>query len=242
MNIDFNQIIQKKLTQMEDEGIIQKKIEDALEKSIMDAIDSQLGSYSFKNALGKQMEDGISQVAKDCGLSAYNGFIAEKVKAILSGIVSDDLGKKIETAVSGVLVQRYDGIKLSDIFKRYREHVMDNTNDSEKYDRQEFTMDLDAHEGYSGDFTHYTCKFSPNSDYDPDDSDSIEIRFCQYKDEPCSISSLTMGGLDMSKTLNIGYLDQFDQFLVNLLLNKTKIIMDVDSAQDAAEDNAYIDY
>lgn len=27
MNTDFNQIIQKKLTQMEDEGIIQKKIE-----------------------------------------------------------------------------------------------------------------------------------------------------------------------------------------------------------------------
>lgn len=242
MNIDFNQIIQKKLTQMEDEGIIQKKIEDALEKSIMDAIDSQLGSYSFRNALGKQMEDGISMVAKDCGLSAYNGFIAEKVKAILSGIVSDDLGKKIETAVSGVLVQRYDGIKLSDIFKRYRENVMESASDSEKYDRQEFTMELDAHEGYSGNFIHCTCKFSPEPDYDPDDSDSIEIRFCQYKDEPCSISSLTMGGLDMSKTLNIGYLDQFDQFLVNLLLNKTKIIMDVDSAQDAAEDNAYIDY
>ena len=123
MNIDFNEIVQQKLAQMEAEGVIQKKIEDALEKSIMDAIDSQLGSYSFKNALGKQMEDGISQVAKDCGLSAYNGFVAEKVKAILSDIVSDDLSKKIETAVSGVLVQRYEGIKLSDVFKRYREQL-----------------------------------------------------------------------------------------------------------------------
>ena len=46
----------------------------------------------------------------------------------------------------------------------------------------------------------------------------------------------------MSKTLNIGYWDQFKQFLVNLFLNKTQIIMDVDSAEDAAEDNAYIDY
>ena len=242
MNIDFSQVVQQKLAQMEDEGVIQKKIEDALEKSIMDAIDFQLGAYSFKSALGKQMEDGISQLAKDCGLSAYNGFIAEKVKAILSGIVSDDLGKKIETAVSGVLVQRYDGIKLSDIFKRYREHVMDSTDDSQKYDRQEFTMELEENLGYSGNFTHYTCKFSPEPDYDPDDSDSIEIRFCQYKDEPCNISSLTMGGLDMSKTLSIGYLDPFDQFLANLFLNKTKIIMDADDAADAADDKAYIDY
>ena len=147
MNIDFNQIIQKKLTQMEDDGVIQKKIEAALEKSIMDAIESELGSYSFRNALGKQLEDGVSIVAKDCGLSAYNSFLAAKVKDIISGIASDDLGKKIETAVSGVLVQRYDGIKLSDIFKRYRENVMESASDSEKDDRQTFTMELDAHGG-----------------------------------------------------------------------------------------------
>ena len=243
MNIDFNEIVQQKLAQMEAEGVIQKKIEDALEKSIMDAIDSQLGSYSFKSALGKQMEDGIYQVAKDCGLSAYNGFIAEKVKAILSGIVSDDLGKKIEAAVSGVLVQRYEGIKLSDIFKRYREHVMDSTDDSEKYDRQEFTMGLKINEGYTGSFTYYECKFSPESEYDADDYDSVEVRFSQYRNEQtASISSLTIGGLDMSKTLKFGCLDPFDQFLVNLFLNKTEIILDTDAAEDAAEDNAYIDY
>lgn len=243
MNIDFNEIVQQKLAQMEADGVIQKKIEDALEKSIMDAIDSQLGSYSFRNALSKQMNDGISQVAKDCGLSAYNGFIAEKVKAILSGIVSDDLGKKIEEAVSGVLVQRYEGIKLSDIFKRYREHVMDRTDDSEKEDRQEFTMELEISEDYTGSFTHYTCKFCPEPEYDADDYDAVEVRFSQYRNEQtASIRSLTIGGLDMSKTLKFGCLDQFDQFVVNLFLNKTEIILDADDAEDAAEDNAYIDY
>lgn len=243
MNIDFNEIVQQKLAQMEAEGVIQKKIEDTLGKSIMDAIDSQLGSYSFKNALAKQMEDGISQVAKDCGLSAYNGFISEKVKAILSGIVSDDLGKKIETAVSGILVQRYEGIKLSDIFKRYREQVMNSTDYSEKEDRQEFTMELEIEESYTGSFTYYTCKFCPEPEYDADGYDSVEVRFSKYGNEQtASIRSLTIGGLDMSKTLKFGYLNPFDQFLVNLFLNKTEIIMDVDSAQDAAEDNAYIDY
>lgn len=243
MNIDFNEIVQQKLAQMEAEGVIQKKIEDTLGKSIMDAIDSQLGSYSFKNALAKQMEDGISQVAKDCGLSAYNGFIAEKVKAILSGIVSDDLGKKIETAVSGILVQRYEGIKLSDIFKRYREHVMNSTDYSEKEDRQEFTMELEIKKGYTGNFTYYTCKFCPEPEYDADDYDSVEVRFSKYGNEQtASIRSLTIGGLDMSKTLKFGCLDPFDQFLVNLFLNKTEIIVDADAAENAAEDNAYIDY
>ena len=243
MNIDFNEIVQQKLAQMEAEGVIQKKIEDALEKSIMDAIGSQLGSYSFRNALGKQMEDGISEVAKDCGLSAYNSFVAEKVKAILSGIVSDDLSKKIETAVSGVLVQRYEGIKLSDVFKRYRENVMNSTDDSKKEDRQEFTMELEISDSYTGSFTYYTCKFCPEPEYDADDYDAVEVRFSQYRNEQTApISSLTIGGLDMSKTLKFGYLDPFDQFIVNLFLNKTKIIVDADAAENAAEDNAYIDY
>ena len=243
MNIDFNRIIQKKLTQMDVEGVIQKKIEDTLEKSIMDAIDSQLGSYSFRNALGKQMEDGISKVARDCGLSAYNGFVAEKVKAILSGIASDDLSKKIETAVSGILVQRYEGIKLSDVFKRYREHVMNSTDDSEKEDRQEFTMELEIRESYTGSFTYYTCKFCPEPEYDADDYDAVEVRFSQCRNEQTApIGSLTIGGLDMSKTLKFGCLDQFDQFLVNLFLSKTEIIVDADAAEDAAKNNAYIDY
>ncbi len=46
----------------------------------------------------------------------------------------------------------------------------------------------------------------------------------------------------MSKTLKFRCLDPFDQFLVNLFLNKTEIILDADAAEDAAEDNAYIDY
>ena len=243
MNIDFNEIVQQKLAQMEAEGVIQKKIENALEKSIMDAIDSQLGSYSFQNALGKQLEDGVSRLAKDCGLSAYNGFIAERVKDIISGLASDDMSKKIENAVRGVLVRRYEGMKLSDIFKRYRKHVMDTVDESEQYDRQEFIMELEINESYTGSFTYYTCKFCPEPEYDADDYDSVEVRFFQCRNEQtASISSLTIGGLDMSKTLKFHCLDPFDQFLVNLFLNKTEIILDADAAEDAAENNAYIDY
>lgn len=243
MNIDFNQVIQQKLDQMEAEGVIQKKIEDALEKAIMNAIDSQLGSYSFQNAIGKQLEDGVSRLAKDCGLSAYNGFIAERVKDIISGLASDDMSKKIENAVRGVLVRRYEGMKLSDIFKRYREHVMNSTDYSEKEDRQEFTMELEISEGYTGSFTYYKCKFCPEPEYDADDYDAVEVRFSQYRNEQtASIGSLTIGGLDMSKTLKFGYLDPFDQFLVNLFLNKTEIIVDADDAEDAASDCNYIDY
>ena len=46
----------------------------------------------------------------------------------------------------------------------------------------------------------------------------------------------------MSKTLKFGFLDQFNQFVANLFLNKTEIILDADAAEDAAKDNAYLDY
>lgn len=94
MNIDFNEVIRKKLEQMEADGVIQKKIEDALEESIMKAIDDQLGNWQFRSSLGKQLEASVSKVAADCGLSAYNTFITERVKVIVEQLASEDLAKK----------------------------------------------------------------------------------------------------------------------------------------------------
>ena len=49
MNIDVSKIIQDKLVQLEADGVIQKKIEDTLEKVISDAITSEINCYSFRS-------------------------------------------------------------------------------------------------------------------------------------------------------------------------------------------------
>lgn len=239
MNIDFNEVIQNKLQQMEAEGVIQKKIEESLEASIMKAIDDQLSNWQFRNSLGKQLEEGISRVASDCGLSAYNTFITEKVRAIVDVMASEDLGKKIETAVSEILVQRYENVKLSDIFHRFREYVMEHVDASDKYERQNFVSRLDVRE--SGCFTCYTCKFSEQSEWDPEDSDSIEIRFSRYREDKTRVGSITIGRYDVKNSLRLGYMSEFERFVTNLYFNGNEIEMDVEEV-DATNDDSYIDY
>ena len=95
MNIDIGKIINDKLEKMKKERVIENKIEEVVEKTILSVITENLSSYSFKNEISKQLEQSIHDVVGDIGLSAYNGFIAEKVKEIVSQEYERDLVEKI---------------------------------------------------------------------------------------------------------------------------------------------------
>lgn len=239
MNIDFNQIVNQKLLQMEQDGVIQQKIESALEKSIMDAIDNQLGSWQFKDSLGKQLQEGVSSVAKDCGLAAYNTFITERVKVIVDQLASEDLGKKIEAAVDEILVQRYENVKLSDIFRRYREYVMNAVDERDKYDRQNFVSELDIRE--NGVFTHYNCRFSEYSEWEPGEVGNVEIHFCCYREDETEVAWLRIDGSNIENTLRLGTLTEFERYVTNLYFNHTKVVIDAEMV-DQINDCSYVDY
>ena len=61
----------------------------------------------------------------------------------------------------------------------YRKWVLENTEESEKYERQKFTHQLDVKE--DGSFTHYTCTFAdhPLEDtYSYCERGDIVLKFC----------------------------------------------------------------
>lgn len=228
MSFDFSGIIQAKLAQMEEDGTIQKKIEEALEKSVLCAVTSELESYSFRRSIEEQLKQSTSGIAEKCGLSSYNGFIAEKVAQIVRTMYTEDFAEKVKKALSDVLIVKHEGIKLSDLFERYREWVCSVTEESDKYERQEFTAKLETSE--SGPFTSYTITFADEPEenkYSWDKHGEIQIRFYVYQDkEADSISSLWLHGHNVKETVALGYLTEFEAFLVNLYYNDTKIILD----------------
>ena len=236
MNINVSDIIAEKLAQLEADGIIKRKIEEALEKSLMSAITDELGSYSFRSGIQKQVRESISHVAEDCGFSAYNGFIAERVKAMVQELYTTDIAAKIQNALNDIIVQKHENVKLSDIFARYRTWVLEHTDDSDKYSRERFTSHLSIKE--SGSFTHYDCYFSEEhieigSYLSTTEDADIQISICTYRnEESTTIARLYLNGHDISNTLRIGTMTSFEAFLVNLFYNKTKIVMDVDAVDD----------
>lgn len=230
MNINVSQIVTEKLAQLEADGTIKKKIEEALEKTITEAIISELSSYSFRREIAKQLEDAVSGVAAGCGLAAYNGYIAEKCKAIVQEHFTTDIGAKLEKSLKDIMFAKHEGVKLSDIFRRYREWVLRNTDESDKYDREEFTHELV--EQRDGCWEKYTCRFADRKLCGYDNPD-IEIRFLKYGDnDECSISFLYLNGHNVKETFKVGTITDFEAFVLNLYYNDTKIILDPDNVDE----------
>lgn len=238
MTLDISAIIADKLAQLEEDGTIKRKIEEALEKSVLEAITSELSSWEFRRNISGQMKLALNGVAESCGLSAYNGFIAEKVRTIVQETCADDITAKVQAALDGIILKKYEDIKLSDIFKRYREWVLGNTDEADKYERQNYTAVLNMDK--SGSFTHYKIQFADRPgatdrfSYGSDDCPDIEIWFLTYeKETTASINTLYINGHDLRKTLKVGGLTSFEAFLVNLYYNGTKIQMDVEDVDDS---------
>lgn len=237
MTIDISGIIETKLAQMEADGVIRTKIEAALEKSILDAISSEIDSYRFTQEIREQMRTAVAGVAAQSGLAAYNGFIAEKVRQIVQDAAVGDLTAKLQTALEGVLLQKHEGVKLSDIFKKYHAWVCEYTDEGDKYDRERYTAELEVVE--SGNWTRYDARFADRPDanrpysIDPDGHPNIDLHLCVFRNErKTRISTLSLNGSYIDKQLRIGMLSEFEAFVVNLYYNGTEILVDMEDADD----------
>lgn len=237
MKIDISGIIEAKLEQMEAEGTIRKKIEEALEKSVLSAVTSELDSYRFTQELRDEMKKAVAGVAEQSGLAAYNGFIVQAVRRIVQEVAADDLTAKVQAALDGALLKKYENVKLSDIFEKYHEWVCRNTDESDKYDRQHYTAELEWSESYG--FTNYKVQLSehPNAtrsySSDPDEIPDIEIRFSTWAEGRATrISTLYLDNRDLRTNLRIGTLNEFEAFVVNLYFNGTSITVDMEDADD----------
>lgn len=237
MTIDVSSIIEGKLAQMEKDGIIQKKIEEVLEKNILSAITQEFESYRFTRDIQEQMRTAVSGVAERSGLAAYNGFIAEKVRQIAQDMAGADMAARLQTALEGVILQKHEGVKLSDIFEKYHAWVCKHTDEVDKYDREQYTAELEVDERRG--FTYYDVKFAdrPNAIHDYSvDSDARPdacLHLSLYKTEKMTrIATLKLNGSYIDKNLRLGTLSEFEAFLVNLYYNGTEILIDMEDADD----------
>jgi 6-pyruvoyl-tetrahydropterin synthase len=224
MNINIQEIVNKKLSEMHKSGIVQKTIEENLEKCILSAIKDAINSYQIKRDIEKKIETQVAELTTDIGFTAYNTFISEKIKQITEAELTKDLADKINDTFNKIFINKRESIKLSEICNFYRDYICEDTDSEDKYDLQHFFASLER--SYSTWLTLEFSKEKPKTYEKP----QIKVIFSLERNDPkkASILSLYIDGKDVTKTLDFRYINKIEAFFINLYYNKTTVEIDID--------------
>lgn len=226
MNIDFTEVINNKLQEMAENRVIEKQIEATLEKSITDAVNSALGSYSFKSKLEKMMSEQISGVAESVGLTGYNQFIADTFSNMANNVLKEDIKQKIAAAFENIFLKRLESIKLSEIVDRYREMLLESLEDDEKYSHDNnFNAAIEQRE--DGNWSYVIVELGLETSRLSDDEYALKLKLTKYRGESYTVTLVTYGGKNLKELSSLRYVSDFEAFVAGLYLNKTKIEVDI---------------
>lgn len=227
MNIDFTEVINNKLQEMAESRVIEKQIEATLEKSITDAVNSALGSYSFRSKLEKMMDEQISGVAESIGLTGYNQFIADTFSNMANNVLKEDIKQKIAAAFENIFLKRLESIKLSEIVDRYREMLLESLEDDEKYSHDNnFNATIEQRE--DGNWSYVIVKLGLETRHSFDDEHALTLRLMKYRDEAYTVTSVIYGSNNLKELSKLRYVSDFEAFAAGLYFNKTKIEVDIE--------------
>jgi hypothetical protein len=240
MNINIQEIVDQKITEMDASGVIAKMIEEMIEKAILRTVTDTFESYHLRRTLQDKLEKEVSEVAASIGFTAYNSFIAQKLKEVSEGAVRADIVDKIEKTMDSILITKRESIKLSEIFEQYRNWLNDSEDEQDKHDREKFHVKFE--EDHLGWYNIELAKEKPDR-WHSSLSDGIKFALHKSSIKPGWgwIGSTYINDYDVKKKWKFGNMSEFECLLVNLVYNETPIEIDIENESDI--DNSYdVDY
>lgn len=242
MNIDVTEIVQKKINSLESEGVVEKAITETFEKAVIKAVTDSLDSYNLRNTIEKKMTEQVSKVVADLDFQSYNSFMIEKMSQIINETCREDICQKAAKRFKDLFLCQTEEIKLSTVYKRFREIACENVNEQDKYDRCE-------------DGWHCKCELSEYGwldcelDYENTGSHRFrgdsQIAFAIHRDyndkTKGKILSLYLDGHKIEDKFKFGKLNDVELLLVQAAMNEIPIIIDIEDTDDI--DNSFdVDY
>lgn len=232
MNIDVDIIVSEKLRQLDEDGVIRKAIEDTLEKSLLSAVTEAINGYKIKREIQEKVEKQISGVVNELDFSSYNAIMLQKMRELINAYAGDDVAKKATEMLEDLFVSKRESVKLSEIFEAYRKYVIADMDYNDHIGGDEFLADYDTTD------EHWA---KVNFDKDIDSVGDKEISFRLYggygDNSQYRITSLMFDGRPVDCKVQLGYLNEVEQLLVQCYYNKTPVI--IDEGELSVFDNSY---
>ena len=235
MSLDINKIAQAKITEMEQNGDIKNHIEEKLQKLILDSVTSALNGYDVQKKIKEKIESQISPCLDAMDFTAYNSFICEKVKQITEEYLKEDIANKISNTFEKIFMQKRESIKLSEIFKSYREWLIGDLEEDERYElNNEFYASMEDDKDYWLECSVSKEKPTNSSIYPVNRKDIYTCDFGfrvhkKYNENGVGYIGLVyFEGSSVKDVLKITSYNKFQSLLLNLYYNKTPVILDIE--------------
>lgn len=241
MQIDIQEIIIKKLAEMEQKKILEKKIEELVENTLLKTMESVIDSYSIRRMIEEKLAQDVKKGMETIGLTAYNTWIVTKMEELMNTVVKEDIADKIKDMFDSILVQKKEYVKLSEIVEEYRRLYDDiDYNDLQEMENGCFSVIWEEKEERYFEKLKLIFSQEPQrkSVYSYAGSNEKKIEICmnirmEKKEKGierkigniywCVFEGRKIHDLSILKK----HISDFEALMMNLVLNDTKVIIDM---------------
>lgn len=225
MEIDINEIASAKIKAMEESGEIRKRIEDGVEKTVNEAIDSACKGYDLRNGISKSVSNLLGEVAKEVNFSAYANFLRDRMNEQIERHIKNDMANLMHDSFEKMYFNIPEDIKLSDILAKYKEYIENHldSDDKKEWGRIDFSFEQE-----------YSCFIkikagSPKSTrYDRYDKGLEMSLYKHSKVSKATMSWIRFNGNDFKTSMDLGQLNEFEILMFNLMFTRKEIEVDID--------------
>ncbi len=227
--LDIQNIVNEKVASMIDNSEIQKKIEDTVEKELLNAIAHSVSNWEIQKILKNKIETEISTSLSILDFKGYTNKIIKQIANIIEKEQNKELADKVLKEFKDLYIKPENlEFTLDELISKYTEYVkeMDDDEYCDKYANWKITDNtpgltyskwykilLSTNEDFETDYGNYTYEIQLQS---------IDREFKKFK-----ITSIYEDGKyskDLTKRLKLGILGSFEQFLINVYYNEIPII------------------
>jgi hypothetical protein len=217
--MEFREAVITALDKVLASGVVEKTIEDSLQKTIASIIHGELRDFSkFGEALKKKIEESLALYG-ELDLPSYNETLLKYVRLNLKNIMENSAQKLIADKMQGLLTPAPASIKVSELIDQYRKYLREKNNRSEEeaeFNPLRFTF------GWKVDYGHCHFYISEKPKVEPSFCD---IRFTAARDG--EIYAVYFSTKDVEKQLFAGPLFEFERSLFQMRAAGTILEMDI---------------
>lgn len=239
--IDISKIVSDKLAAMDAGGIIQAKIEENIEKTVLSAIEGAFNSYELRRTISDRLKEQLPDIVQGIGFDGYSRFLADTIQQLVISGLKNDAKKVLTESVTDIFCKRHEFYRLSDLIREWKAYV-DPDDEDERKERNEqhdgYTCRMVERTSASGYFEHFDLFLDELGDHGSSEGKTsfefvVELSrytrsFKSVDNGNSRIDHIYLYGSDIVN--NIREVSRpFQALLANLYINRTPIVMDVEN-------------